>query len=94
MVLKSLIDSFDVGRRCRGHLGVARAYTFARFSIALTSDGWADAVANAPNVSAARIATKATVLLSRPAIMTLSCGCPATAIHSGNMAKSSLDRTV
>ena len=37
-----------------------------------------DAVASAPNVSAARIATKANVLLSRPAIMTLPCRCPAT----------------
>ena len=34
------------------------------------SAGWADAVASAPNVVSARIATKATVLLHRPAIMT------------------------
>ena len=35
------------------------------------SAGWADAVASAPNVVSARIATKATVLLRRPAIMTI-----------------------
>jgi hypothetical protein len=35
------------------------------------SAGWADAIASAPNVVSARIATKATVLLHRPAIMTL-----------------------
>src|SRR5262249_340269 len=56
----------------------------------------ADAVASAPNVVSARVATKATVLLHRPALMTL----PATlchgegTIHAGNMAKSSPDRTV
>jgi hypothetical protein len=35
------------------------------------SAGWADAVASAPNVVSERIATKATVLLRRPALMTL-----------------------
>src|SRR5262245_5323109 len=34
------------------------------------SAGWADAVARAPNVSAARIATKATVLLRGPSTIT------------------------
>ena len=37
--------------------------------MALMSAGWADAVASAPKVVSARIATKATVLLRRPAIM-------------------------
>jgi hypothetical protein len=37
----------------------------------MMSAGWADAVASAPNVASERIATKATVLLRRPALMTL-----------------------
>jgi hypothetical protein len=35
------------------------------------SAGWADAVASAPSVASAKIATKATVLLRRPAIKIL-----------------------
>src|SRR2546426_12250302 len=43
----------------------------------MISPGWADAVARAPNVVTARIATKATVLMRRPATMALPCRCPA-----------------